>query len=75
MQYVIIISYFALLIAIGIVASRRVSDLDDYYVGGKNLGYWVVAFSARASGESASTRRRLERSRAAALGCSASAFS
>jgi sodium/proline symporter len=35
------------------VASRRVHNLADYYVGGKRLGYWVVAFSARASGESA----------------------
>lgn len=29
------------------------SGLSDYYVGGKRLGYWVAAFSARASGESA----------------------
>jgi sodium/proline symporter len=53
MQYVVIVSYFAILLVIGVVASRRVNDLDDYYVGGKSLGYWVVAFSARASGESA----------------------
>jgi len=53
MSYVVIISYFIALLAIGVVASRRVSDLDDYFVGGKGLGYWVVAFSARASGESA----------------------
>lgn len=26
--------------------------MDDYYVGGKTLGYWLVAFSARATGES-----------------------
>jgi sodium/proline symporter len=53
MLYVVILVYFAILLAIGVVASRRVRDLDDYYVGGKGLGYWVVAFSARASGESA----------------------
>jgi len=53
MQYVVILGYFAALLAIGIVASRRVKNLSDYYVGGKKLGYWVVAFSARASGESA----------------------
>lgn len=44
--------YFAILFIIGIVASRRIKGLNDYYVGGKDLGYWVVAFSARATGES-----------------------
>lgn len=44
--------YFAILFGIGIVASKRVNSLDDYYVGGKKLGYWLVAFSARATGES-----------------------
>ena len=53
MEYLIILSYFAVLLAIGAVASRRVNNLADYYVGGKRMGYWVVAFSARASGESA----------------------
>ncbi len=53
MEYVVILGYFAILLGIGVVASRRVHDLSDYYVGGKKLGYWVVAFSARASGESA----------------------
>lgn len=51
--YAVIIAYFAILLVIGAVASRRISNLTDYYVGGKRLGYWVVAFSARASGESA----------------------
>ena len=44
--------YFVILFAIGIVASRRIKSMDDYYVGGKTLGYWLVAFSARATGES-----------------------
>lgn len=44
--------YFAILFGIGIVASRRIKSMDDYYVGGKKLGYWLVAFSARATGES-----------------------
>jgi sodium/proline symporter len=51
--YLVIAGYFAVLLVIGAVASRRVRDISDYYVGGKRLGYWVVAFSARASGESA----------------------
>ncbi|MBW1885799.1 MAG: sodium/proline symporter [Deltaproteobacteria bacterium] len=53
MEYLVILSYFAVLLAIGAVASRRVNNLADYYVGGKRMGYWVGAFSARASGESA----------------------
>jgi len=44
--------YFAILFLIGIVASRKIKGLSDFYVGGKNLGYWAVAFSARATGES-----------------------
>ncbi len=53
MQYFVIVAYFAVLLLIGALAARRIHNLDDYYVGGKRLGYWVVAFSARASGESA----------------------
>ncbi|MFP6623298.1 MAG: sodium/proline symporter, partial [Myxococcota bacterium] len=53
MTYLAIGIYFAVLLGIGVIASRRVRNLSDYYVGGKRLGYWVVAFSARASGESA----------------------
>jgi sodium/proline symporter len=44
--------YFSILFIIGIVASRRIKGMSDYYVGGKTLGYWAVAFSARATGES-----------------------
>jgi sodium/proline symporter len=53
MLYAVILAYFAILLMIGVIASRRIHNLADYYVGGKQLGYWVVAFSARASGESA----------------------
>ena len=44
--------YVAILFLIGILASRRVKSMSDYYVGGKNMGFWAVAFSARATGES-----------------------
>ncbi len=53
MEYWVILGYFAVLLGIGAAASRRVRNLADYYVGGKRMGYWVVAFSARATGESA----------------------
>jgi sodium/proline symporter len=44
--------YVGILFLIGIFASRRVKSMSDYYVGGKNMGFWAVAFSARATGES-----------------------
>lgn len=44
--------YFIILFLIGVVASKKVDSIEDFYVGGKNLGYWVVAFSSRATGES-----------------------
>ncbi len=52
-QYWVLALYFLILFGIGFVASRRIHTLQDYFVGGKRLGYWVVAFSARATGESA----------------------
>ena len=44
--------YFSVLIGIGIVASKNVNNISDYYVGGKKLNYWVAALSARSTGES-----------------------
>ena len=44
--------YVAILFLIGILASRRVKSMSDYYLGGKKMGFWAVAFSARATGES-----------------------
>jgi len=45
--------YVAALVVIGILASRRTRTLRDYYAGGKRMGFLAVAFSARATGESA----------------------
>ncbi|MEM6790031.1 MAG: sodium/proline symporter [Myxococcota bacterium] len=45
--------YLVVLLGLGLAASRRTRGLDDYYAGGKRLGYWAVAFSARATGTSA----------------------
>jgi len=44
--------YFTILIYIGFISSKKVSSVSDYYVGGKKLGYWIAALSARATGES-----------------------
>ncbi len=45
--------YMLVLIIIGVVAARRVKDVRDYFAAGKQLGFLSVAFSARATGESA----------------------
>ena len=44
--------YVGILFLIGILASRRIKSMSDYYIGGKKMGFWAVAFSARATGES-----------------------
>ncbi len=45
--------YGVILITLGIIASRRMRDVRDYFAGGKQLGFLSVAFSSRATGESA----------------------
>ncbi|MCH2225700.1 MAG: sodium/proline symporter [Crocinitomicaceae bacterium] len=51
-KIVVLSIYVAILFLIGIVASRRIKGMSDFYLGGKNMGFWAVAFSARATGES-----------------------
>ncbi len=51
-KLIVLAIYVGILFMIGIFASRRVKSMSDYYVGGKNMGFWAVAFSARATGES-----------------------
>lgn len=48
-----IVAYLLVLLVIGAVASRRMRDLRDYFAAGKRLNFLAVAFSARATGESA----------------------
>jgi len=51
-KVVVLALYVMCLFLIGIIASRRIDSMSDYYLGGKKMGYWAVAFSARATGES-----------------------
>ncbi|MDA8889821.1 sodium/proline symporter, partial [Cyclobacteriaceae bacterium] len=51
-KLVVLAFYVGILFFIGILASRRIKGMSDYYVGGKNMGFLAVAFSARATGES-----------------------
>ncbi|MEM6995735.1 MAG: sodium/proline symporter [Myxococcota bacterium] len=48
-----VLAYLLALLYIGRLASRRMNDVRDYFAGGKDMGFWAVAFSARATGESA----------------------
>ncbi len=50
-----LVSYQALLLAIGLWASRRTRDREDFFLGGRALGPWVAAISASASSSSAWT--------------------
>ena len=52
LKLIVLALYFAILLGIGFFASKRVSNISDYYVGGKKLGYWIAALSARSTGES-----------------------
>ncbi|PCI40227.1 MAG: sodium:proline symporter [Elusimicrobia bacterium] len=52
LKFGVVAIYFAGLFVIAYYASKRVKDIKDFYVGGKTLNYWIVAFSSRATGES-----------------------
>jgi sodium/proline symporter len=43
LKLIILSLYFLILLGIGFFASKRVSNISDYYVGGKKLGYWIAA--------------------------------
>lgn len=47
------IVYLVLILVVGFVTVRLTKTLSDFILAGRKLGPWVVAFSERASGESA----------------------
>jgi sodium/proline symporter len=49
----VLVGYLVVLLAIGFWGSRESGDLEGYYVAGKRLPAWVIAFSSNATGESA----------------------
>jgi sodium/proline symporter len=52
-KYSMIVIYFGILMVLGFIASKRVHSMSDFVIGGKTLSFWVAAFSAQATGESA----------------------
>lgn len=49
----VVVGYLLILLAIGVWGGRESGDLKGYYVAGKKLPAWVIAFSSNATGESA----------------------
>lgn len=47
------VGYLLVLIAVGFATFRFTKTLSDFLIAGRRLGAWVIAFSERASGESA----------------------
>ena len=46
------IVYLGLLVAFAIWSRRETRTLEGFYLAGRKLPYWVVAFSTNATGES-----------------------
>ncbi|MGB5579871.1 MAG: sodium/proline symporter [Woeseia sp.] len=53
--FLTLVIYNAVLIAVGVWASRRNSSVEDFFLAGRGLGAWVAAISASASSSSAWT--------------------
>lgn len=49
----VLVAFLAVMLAIGWWAGRDSGDVAGYYVAGKKLPAWVIAFSSNATGESA----------------------
>ena len=49
----VLVLYLMVLILIGVWGGRDAASVSDYYVAGKKLPSWVIAFSSNATGESA----------------------
>ncbi len=49
---VVLIVYLCLLAALAVWSRRETNTLSGFYLAGKKLPYWVVAFSTNATGES-----------------------
>lgn len=49
----VVVGYLLILLVIGVWGGRESGDLEGYYLAGKKLPSWVIAFSSNATGESA----------------------
>ena len=44
-KILVLIVFFALMIFVGVNARKKVTDVNDFVLGGRNVGPWVCAFS------------------------------
>ncbi len=49
----VVVAYLLVLLGVGLWGSRDSATVRDYFVAGKKLPSWVIAFSSNATGESA----------------------
>ena len=49
----VLVAYLFVLLGVGFWASRETTTVKGYFVAGKKLPSWVIAFSSNATGESA----------------------
>jgi SSS family solute:Na+ symporter len=54
LDYLVIAGYFAIMIAIGFIASRRIKKQDDYFMGGRSFGKLLQTFAAFGAGTGSS---------------------
>ena len=54
-DWIIIVVFFTTLMTIGIFFSRKNKNLNDYFLGGRNMPTWLVAFAAVGTSISAGT--------------------
>ncbi len=52
-DYLVLVAYFAIMIGIGVWAMRRVSDQEDYFMGGRGFGKLLQTFAAFGAGTGA----------------------
>ncbi|HHW70314.1 MAG TPA: sodium/proline symporter [Clostridiales bacterium] len=45
MEFILLGIYFVILIAVGFYSMRRTSSLQDFFLGGRNIGPWMSAFA------------------------------
>jgi sodium/proline symporter len=49
---IVFFSYLVILAAVALWSRRETRSMQGYFLAGKKLPYWVVAFSTNATGES-----------------------
>ena len=54
LDYVVLAVYFVVLVAIGIIASRKIKRQEDYFMGGRSFGKLLQTFAAFGAGTGSS---------------------